>query len=144
MAMRNRDFLSMVPELVRSMLPPHLREFQVVGPTMGLVKLHYGDRRIHYEVWLQRRHGQVEVGLHFEAEPERNARYLEYLSGRLAGVRDSLGPGVEAEQWTPRWTRVHRYVAFTSVDDDLLFEVAGSLAALIRNLEPLVREAPIP
>ena len=121
-------------------LPPGLGDAQVVGPVGSLVKLHYGDPTVHYEVWVRRRAGTIEAGLHFEGAPQRNARYLEELTVRHAGAIASLGPGVEPEQWTRSWTRVHQVFTFSVLDEDLLMVVSGRLAQMVRVLEPLVRE----
>ncbi len=137
--MKTRHFLHSLPELLRQQLPPELQDFQVSGPTMNLVKFHYGQRAIHYEVWVQRRAGQVEVGLHFEADDDTNRRYLELIRRHLEHLRAELGPQVEAEQWTPSWTRVHQTLPMDRLTDDLLFEVSIRLAQMIRTLEPLVR-----
>ena len=34
-----------------------------MGPWHGLIKVHYGDPSAHYEVHIQRRHQQIELGL---------------------------------------------------------------------------------
>lgn len=121
-------------------LPPDLRAVQVVGPFGALIKLHYGDPKVHYEVWVRRRAGTVEVGLHFEGPAEANSRYLGELTSNYAHVVGSLGPKVEPEQWTGSWTRVHQVFHFSVLDDDLLMVVSGCLSQMVRVLEPVVRE----
>jgi hypothetical protein len=138
--MKTRDFLYSLPELVRQQLPPDLKDFEVAGPTFSLIKLHYGDRDMHYEVWLQRRQGLAEVGLHFEGSDDSNRRYLERMRRHLVEVHSALGPQVEAEQWTESWTRVHQSIPLQPLTDDFLFEIAFVLSQMIRTLEPLVRE----
>ena len=64
-SMKSREFLELLPDLVRQQLPPGLEGFQVIGPTGSLVKLHYHRPTVHYEVWLRRRQKHVELGLHF-------------------------------------------------------------------------------
>jgi len=137
---RTREFLTEVAELLRVQLPQQLRDFQVVGPVFALVKFHYGNPKVHYEVWVQRRVGKIEVGLHFEAAPEENARYLSELKLCYPDVLASLGPEVDPEQWTRSWTRVHHSVPLTTLDEDLLFEVSSWLSRMIRRLEPVVRQ----
>ena len=66
----------------------------------SLTKLYYGRAAVHYEVWIQKQRGIVELGLHFEGEPDSNFRYLELLMGHRDGIRSSLGEGVELQQWT--------------------------------------------
>jgi len=136
--MGTRHFLSEVVELVRVQLPRDLREFQTIGPMFTMVKLHYGNPKVHYEVWVQRKLGIVEVGMHFEAAPEDNARYLDAIMKRHSAVLASLGPEVEAERWTESWTRVHRTVPLTRLDEEMLFEVATCLSRMMAALQPLV------
>jgi hypothetical protein len=137
--MRVREFLALVPDQVRGRLPPALQGFQVLGPFGSLVKLYYGEsHRIHYEVWVQRRQGQVELGLHLEADPETTAHLLGRLAGRFAAVRRGLGPAAEPEQWTASWTRIHETLPLGPLDPAALRRVALRLARYIRTLQPLV------
>ena len=121
-------------------LPPDLMDLHVIGPVGSLVKLHYGNPRVHYEVWVRRGAGTVEVGLHFEGTAERNSRYLAELNGHHASTVASLGPDVETEQWAGSWARVHQVFPFSTLDEDLLMVVSGRLAQMVRVLEPVVRE----
>ncbi|MBM3944807.1 MAG: hypothetical protein FJ317_04855 [SAR202 cluster bacterium] len=141
--MKTREFLSELVELVRIQLPSGLRDMRVVGPLFTLVKFHYGDPVVHYEVWIQRRAGLVEVGLHFEGTAERNAKYLAAMSRRAKEITKALGPSVELEQWTASWTRVHEHMPLEALDADTLVAVAHRLAGMIRVLEPMVRGAAV-
>ena len=67
--MKVQEFLRLLPEMVHSQLPEELRGFHTVGPFAGLVKLHYGDRRRHYEVWVQQRLGIVEMACALRGTP---------------------------------------------------------------------------
>lgn len=138
--MKVQEFLRAVVERVREALPLGLRDFQVLGPMASLVKLHYGDRRVHYEAWVQQKRGIVEVGLHFEGDPHSNARSLEALSRRYAEIASALGPGVEPEQWTESWTRIHMTLPIAPLEGPFVAQVTERLATLIRTLEPMVRE----
>lgn len=141
MAMKVQEFLRQLPELLRSQLTPKLRGFHLVGPTGSLIKLHYGNPSVHYEVWVQRRVGVVEVGLHFEGRADVNARYLQRLSDHFAEIRAALGPSIEAEQWTRSWTRIHQSLPLLPLDEDFLLEVSSHLARMVTALQPLVEEA---
>lgn len=137
-----RDFLAHVPEVIRARLPEHLWDFRVKGPSASLVKLYYGgDARIHYEVWLQRRAGRVEIGLHFEADADTNTRMLSRITEQYGVVSQALGPNAEPEQWTASWTRVHESVPFDLLDEALLNQIADRLSQYIMVLEPMVRQA---
>ena len=137
--MKTREFLEALLELVRQQLPPELSGFQVTGTAMSLVKLHYGRPAVHYEVWIQKRREEVELGLHFEGDAESNRRHLELLSGRRDAIRSALGPGVDAEPWDKGWTRVHETVPLEPLSDDFLVELSFKLSAMIRTLEPMLR-----
>ena len=137
---KTREFLTEVVELVRMQLPADLKDVQVVGPTGSLIKLHYGDPHLHYEVWVSRRQRVVEVGLHFEGPPEKNSWYLSQLVAGYPEAIESLGPEVVPEEWVRSWTRVHQLVAFDSLDEDLLMVVSGRLNRMVRTLEPAVKE----
>ena len=137
---KTKEFLTEVVELVRMQLPADLKNVQVVGPTGSLIKIHYGDPQIHYEVWVRRRPGMVEVGLHFEGPPEKNSWYLSQLTEGYPEAIGSLGPGVLPEEWVRSWTRVHQHVSFDSLDEDLLMVVSGQLNQMVRTLQPAVKE----
>lgn len=139
-SLKTKEFLAQVAELARMQLPAALRDVQFAGPIGSLIKLHYGYPKVHFEVWVRRRTGHVEVGLHFEGAPRENAVYLEELTSRYSHVIASLGRGVEPEQWAGSWTRVHQEVPFSNLDEDLLMVVSGCLSQMIRTLEPIVRE----
>ena len=137
-SMKPREFLDLLPDLVRQQVPPDLNGFQVIGPTGSLVKLHYQRPTVHYEVWLRRRQKQVELGLHFEGDRDSNLRSLELLSQRSEDIRASLGPGVEVAPWDKGWTRVHETLPWEPLGDDFLVEVSLKLSGMIRTLEPLL------
>lgn len=139
--MHNRDFLENLVELVRQQLPIELKNFLISGPTMNLVKFHYGYPKIHYEVWIQKRKREVEVGLHFEGEPEENHDKLLMLSKKWDLISDTLGQELDAESWGKGWTRIHETVLLEQLDDDLLVELSLKLSGMIRTLEPLLRDS---
>lgn len=138
--MRVQEFLRDVTDHVRAALPPGLREFEVIGPMASLVKYHYGDRRVHFEVWVESKRGIVEVGLHFESDADRNAQYLAALSRCFEEIAAALGPDVEPEQWTESWTRVHTTLPLQALEEPFALEVAERMAAFIRTLQPMVSE----
>ena len=138
--MKTQEFLRQLPDLVRSQLPQDMKGFQTLGPIASLIKIHYGQPSIHYEVWIQRRTGRIELGLHFEADPETNRRHLEMLSSRFFEIQAGLGPEVEPEQWTKSWTRIHQSLPLEALEEAYLEKVAAKLALMIRVLQPLVQE----
>ena len=142
--MKPREFLEMLPDLVRQQLPPELDDFEVMGPTGSLVKLHYQRPKVHYEVWLRRRLKQVELGLHFEGDPDSNHRQIDLLSQHTDEIRASLGPEIEVGPWDRGWTRVHETLPWEPLGDDFLVEVSVKLSSMIRTLEPLLAAQNLP
>ena len=138
--MKTREFLEVLADLVRQQLPPELSDFQTPRRVTSLIKLYYGHPSTHYEVWVQKRKKEVEVGLHFEADPESNFGQLEMLSQRSEEIRASLGPEFEIGDWDRGWTRAHETVPLEPLNDDFLVELSFKLSAMIRTLEPILRQ----
>ena len=136
--LKTREFLENLPELVRQQLPPELSEFHAIHPFGTLTKLHYGLPTVHYEVWIQRRKGLMEVGLHFEGDRQENLNSLELLRERSTDIRKAVGPGLEFEEWDKGWTRIHETLRLEALDMDFLVEISFKLSAMIRTLEPLL------
>ena len=109
----------------------------------SLTKLYFNRASVHYEVWIQKRREIVELGLHFEGDPESNFRQLELLMGYWDDIRSSLGEGVELQQWDKGWCRAHETVPLQPLSDDFLVGVSLKLSNMVRTLEPLLR-APSP
>ena len=138
--MNTRTWLMLLPELLNAALPEPLRDFRVRGPRHSLIGFYYGaDERIHYEVWIQPRTGMIELGLHCEAEPERNLALLEAMAAEIETIIAALGPQVEGEQWTKRWTRIHETRFAEPLSPAYAAAVAQRLARYITTLEPLLR-----
>ena len=141
--MKTKVFLETLPDLVRQQLPPELIDFQLHPRVTSLTKFYYDRASVHYEVWIQKRRGIVELGLHFEGDPESNFSHLELLMGYGDKIRSSLGESVELQQWDRGWCRVHETVPLQPLSDDFLVEVSLKLSNMVRTLEPLLR-APSP
>ena len=146
--MQAQAFLATVRDKALAGLPAELRPAHS-RIRYGMLQLHYGDPRVHYEVWLVRRTGLIEVGLHFEGEREMNLARAEQLAERVLELRELLGPDAELEQWSPSWTRLHLTIPIGLLDEELSDDVAGRLASLVRGtgdaisaLPPRVRETP--
>jgi hypothetical protein len=137
--MRFDEFLLRMRELAEARLPADVPPLQG-RLRLSLIQLYRGDPRLHYEVWIQRKTGRIEVGLHFEGEREMNRRWAEALGRRVLELRAQLGPSVELEEWTSSWVRLHRTVPLRKLDDGLAEEVAELLALFIRVMEPILAE----
>jgi hypothetical protein len=137
-----RDFLAEVLERARPLLPEELAGFE--AKYLGsLAKAYYGDPSQHYEVWLRRAAGRVELGLHFESRDRTvNARLLEWFGDELGWIKAELGERIEAEPWDRGWTRVHQTLPLgEELDARLRDDLAWRLARMIELLEPLRRDA---
>ena len=139
--LKTKEFLGLVADSLGEHLPQELQDFRVRGPVFSLVGILYAkDPRIHYEVWVQRRTGRLELGLHFEAEAETNTRWLEFFGRQAPSILAALGPGVEAEQWTGSWTRLHESLPLEALTRQYAQRVAERLGTFISVLEPMRRE----
>jgi hypothetical protein len=107
----------------------------------GLLQVYFDNPTVHYEVWVQRKAGRIEIGLHFEGEQEENYRWAQALAPRALEIQAQLGPSVELEEWTRIWTRLHESWALRGdLTDELAEEVAQRLARFMEVLEPLLAQ----
>ena len=137
--MKTKEFLETLPDLVRQQLPPELSGFQVHPRVTSLTKFYYERSSVHYEVWIQKRKGIVELGLHFEGDPENNFNQVELLRSQSDQIRASLGEDIEIDEWDRGWARAHEIIPLETLSDDFLVEISFKLSAMIRELEPLLR-----
>lgn len=135
--MRPQEFLGAVRERAAARLPDGLRSWHT-RIVYGTLQAHYGNPRIHYEVWLVRKTGRIEVGLHFEDERDRNLRLALELARHADALRAGIGADIELEQWTASWTRLHQTLPLGGLDEALCDAVAGRLAALVSVTQPLL------
>jgi hypothetical protein len=142
-AMKTKEFLETLPELVRAQVPPELSEFKVHPRVTSLTKFYYSRATVHYEIAVQKRHKTVEVGLHFEGEPEANFRHLELLQSVSGDIRSALGGDIAIEEWVRGWTRAYELIPLEPLTDDFLVEVSFKVSGMIRALEPLLRSQPL-
>lgn len=106
-----------------------------------ILQLHYGDETVHYELQPQISRGQVEVGLHFEADLETNEARAMVVARHAAEVLGGLGDGWELEEWTASWRRLHRVFPIeTRLDAGLAREVGDAYATLIATTHGLLDE----
>jgi hypothetical protein len=138
--LRPQAFLFAVRERAAARLPVELqpRHTRVVYATL---QMHYGNPRIHYEVWLVRKTGRIEVGLHFEDERGRNHQLAQLLAAHADILRASIGAAVELEEWTASWARLHETLPLGPLTDGLCDAVAARLAAIIAATQPLLTAA---
>ncbi len=132
-----REFLALVEARLPQALPPGYRGY-TSRIAFGFVQAHYGDPRVHYECWVQRKTGLLEIGLHFEGHREFSYGWAAALAERMDDVMDGLTPAVELEEWTERWTRLHERWPAPQLDEALAARAAARLADYIVVLQPIV------
>lgn len=131
--------MSLVLERATALLPVGLHGFNARIRFVWL-QLHYWTPKIHYEVWLTRKTGRIEIGLHFEGERHFSYRWAEVMAARMPEVQARLGSQVELEEWTPSWTRIHQTIPYDPLSEPLADEVARRLAEMMTVLQPIVEE----
>ncbi|MCC7021737.1 MAG: hypothetical protein IT338_02865 [Thermomicrobiales bacterium] len=138
-----REFFAAVVSGVRQRLSPELAGFRHRANTM-LLKIDFGNERIHFEVWTDGGRGRIEIGLHFEDGPASTAAYLAFFDAHIVEIKHQLGADIELERWTPSWGHLFESRPLPRLDRALAERVAERLAAQIAVLQPLVDEAAVP
>lgn len=138
MRIRIKDFLGLVYDKLPEQLPEALRDHQW-RIRWSLLQVYFQKPNVHYEVWVQRKARQIELGLHFEAERDESYRWAEALAPRAIEIQAQLGEHAELEEWTASWTRLHETIHMeTDLSEELANEVAARLARYIEVLEPIL------
>jgi hypothetical protein len=115
----------------------------------SILQVYFGDPSIHYEVWVQRKGWCIEIGLHFEGEREQNYGWAAALAPRALEIQSQLGPGVELEEWTAKWTRLHESIPLSGdpkkpiklvLNEELVEEVAERVSRFVEVMEPMLAE----
>jgi hypothetical protein len=138
-----QPFLRLVLDHLEAETPAELRPWHA-RQRHAMLQIHYGNPRVHYELWLQSRSGRVEIGLHFEDEPERNQRWCARFAGRVLELLEALGPTVELEEWTASWARLHLTVPLRPLDEVFAKELAAHFGRLIAATADTLREGLLP
>lgn len=134
-----KEFFYDIIEKTRLALPDELKGFQT-SATMNLVKLYYGNYRLHYEVWTNARDNQIEVGLHFEAGEESTDRVIAHFDRFIIEIKHELGVETELERWTRTWGHLFQIVPYQPLTARLADDVAGRLGRLISVAQPILEE----
>lgn len=138
-----RDFFEAVVARLRSELPEERGGFRHKANLM-LLKVHYANERVHYEVWVDGERRAIELGLHFEDGPVSTASYLAWFDGLIVELKHELGAELELERWTASWGHLYEHWPLGTLTEALAARVAHRLARLIGTLQPLVEAAEIP
>jgi hypothetical protein len=141
--MKASEFMRAIPDATRPHLPPALREFRS-ATRPWLAQIHYGQPRVHYEVWTLSRRNLLELGLHFEHRTRSvNARLLDHFDAHAVAIKAELGAGVEVEPWDKGWAKVYETLPLEPFEPPYLERVAGRLAQMIAYLQPILDQARI-
>jgi len=138
MPLRVAEFLPLVNDRAISLLPEELRHGITSRISSVWLWMHYHSPKVRYEVWLARKTGRIEIGLHFEGPRDFSYRWAELMAPHMPEIQARLGPQVELEEWTASWTRIHQTVIYDPLTEPLADEVARLLAQTITVLQPIV------
>ena len=135
-----RAFLRQVADELPSHLPPRLRDFE--SEQWGrYYKIWYADKRIHFEVQFLG-NGNLEVGLHLEADAETNERVGQKLERKRAAIGKALGDDAKFGSHGRGWVSVaERWSGAGLRAEETATEAANRLAAYIVALAPLLAPA---
>ena len=140
--MSRSTFFDGIVAILRKELPEPLRAFHT--RRFGhLLKIYFDNERIHYEIWVDSRRQQVELGLHLEDGPASTIAYLALLDQRILEIKDQLGPRAELARWTTSWGHLVETRPLTTLDATIRAEVARRLVTYISVLQPMVEDASI-
>jgi hypothetical protein len=140
-SLTNRDFLDLVEAGYLRAAPDKKGTTKRIW---SLLQVHFGNPRIHFEVWPQRKTGRIEIGLHFEGERSESYAWAEQVGAGFHTIAAELGPGVELEEWTASWARIHETIPMPDLTPELAADVAERLGAYVSVLVPLLEIAGVP
>lgn len=136
-------FLNGLPDVLKPALPPDLQGFQFRRPWSGLLQIHYGEPRLHYEVsHVAQRPGQTrqgwELGFHWEARDARLNRFLLIGFRRhLFEIKAELGESMEAEMWDRGWAKLYEVFPEAPLTHSYQETIGTRLAEIIICLQPI-------
>lgn len=136
-ALKSRQFLFFAEDHALATLAPGIARPQR-RVMWTILQFHHGDETMHYELQPHAGRGQVELGLHFEADAETNEQRARLLAEHAPMLQAELGPEWELEEWTASWRRLHRVYRFTRLTASLGRTVGDDLAKLMAVTAPLL------
>ena len=141
--MTRQGFFAEVVVGLRANVPEAFRDFNHRSNPL-LLKIDYGNPRVHYEVWCDAEKAILGVGLHFEDGPLSTDAYLAFFDRHILEIKHILGTDVELERWTASWGHLYEHRVLRPLTDEIAAEVALLLAQMIAVLQPLLESAGIP
>jgi hypothetical protein len=137
--MTRATFFDGIVAILKKRLPEELRGFHT--RRFGhLLKIYFDNERIHYEVWIDTRRQQIELGLHLEEGPASTIAYLQVLDSRIVEIKDILGPKCELARWTQSWGHLIENRPLVTLDADERSAIAERLVLYIETLQPILDE----
>lgn len=128
---------------LRAELPPELNGFQVRNYSY-LIKLFYGNERVHFEVWVDSIRQQIEIGLDFEDGADSTAAYLAYFDKRIVEIKAQTGPTLELERWTKTWGHFVEVYPIEPFERETARLIGDRMVVFMSTLQPMIEEAEIP
>jgi hypothetical protein len=128
-----------IPGLLREALPADLGTFEW-SATSWMAKAWFGNRAVHYELWVRYTAKVIELGLHFESDALTNARLYGAFRARAREVKRGLGADARIEEWDKGWARVWEPFPLHEMDNAYADRIRGRFVDYVRVLEPIVRE----
>ena len=136
--MRVGEFMALIEERTLELLPLELREACHHRVRFVWFQVHFHSPKVHYEVWLARKTGRIEIGLHFEGPHEFSYLWAGLIAERMLEIQAQLGGDYELEEWTASWARLHETIPYDPPSPALADEIATRFARLIAICEPIV------
>jgi hypothetical protein len=128
-----------IPALLREALPAELGPVEW-SATSWMAKAWFGNRAIHYELWVRHSAKVIELGLHFEADALTNARLYGAFRARAREVKRALGAEARIEEWDKGWARVWEPFALEELDQLRADRIRTRFVDYVRVLEPILRD----
>jgi hypothetical protein len=138
--LKAREFVFLCEDQAMAQLPPSLARLER-RVMWTILQLYHRDPAVHFELQPHMGRKMVELGLHFEGQPEANEAWAQIIAARANEILPLLGEGWELEEWTGSWRRLHRTFRFERLNGELAREVAGHLATALTTLTPVLVEA---
>lgn len=135
-------FFDDIVRQLRNELPGDLRDFELRNYSY-LIKLFYGNERVHFEVWVDSIRSQIEIGLDFEDGADSTAAYLAFFDERIVEIKERTGPLLELERWTKTWGHFVEVYPIEPFDRQTAQMIGERMTVVMSTLQPLIAEAEI-
>jgi hypothetical protein len=136
-------FFDDVVRHLRAELPPELSQFHIRTYSY-LIKLYYGNERVHFEVWVDSIRSQIEIGLDFEDGADSTAAYLAFFDQRIVEIKERTGPTLELERWTKTWGHFVEVYPIEPFGRETARMIGERMVVFMSTLQPMIEEAGIP